>query len=105
MKIASGSAIVFYDPFRKQIPNFFAILRLVSGEDMVEAAVFTDDHDDVLDGRAGIVFPLIGLWSGAGQGSADCELKQRDGRKANAQGMKRSGCNSLAGHSPSYFSF
>ena len=42
-------SIRFDDSFGKQIPHRFTFLRHIGCEDVIEAAVFTDDYDHVLD--------------------------------------------------------
>ena len=54
-EIGPRSAIGVYDPFRKQVPDGLPALGLVSRKDVVKAAVFSDDHDHVFDGRCGVV--------------------------------------------------
>jgi len=42
------------DMFRKEVMDTLPILGYVGGKDVIEAAVFSDDHDDVLDRRGGL---------------------------------------------------
>ncbi len=48
--LRTGSAVFVDDVLGKKIVHRFAVLRFVSCEDMVEAAVFADDNNHVLDG-------------------------------------------------------
>ncbi len=51
--VGTGSSLFRDDSLGKQIGDGLAGLGLVGSVDVIEAAVFTDDHDDVLDGRRG----------------------------------------------------
>ena len=53
-EVGSRSAIGFDDAFREQVPNCLVALGHVGGENVVEAAIFTDDHDDVFNRRGGL---------------------------------------------------
>ena len=61
--VRARRSICIYDPFREQIGNGLPVSRFVGGVNVVEAAVFADDDDHVLDRRCGlsIVAAIIGL--------------------------------------------
>ncbi len=52
-KFRTWCAIFIDDVLGKKIVHLLAVLRFVGGEDVVEAAIFADDDDHVLDGRNG----------------------------------------------------
>ena len=91
-EIGAGSAVGVDDPFRKQVPRRLAVVGNVRSEDVVVAAVFTDDHDHMFDGRGRVsVVALLCLGRGGflcldrtGQRSTDRELEQRKGRQSDA---------------------
>jgi hypothetical protein len=62
---------------------------LIRRKDVIEAAVFTDDHDDVFDGCGGIV--VSGLLSVQRRGAY--ELQKRKGCHPHAQARRGIGCN------------
>src|SRR5690349_9510725 len=54
-KVGARRAIRVDDAFGEKIANSFsAILRHVGGEDVIEAAIFTDDDDDMLNRAGGL---------------------------------------------------
>ena len=81
-------------------------LRNVGGEDVVKAAVFANDDDDVLDRREVVLPSGLPLVDGpcvgcAGQRSANRELKECNGCKSKAHRFRRVGCKILKMHSSS----
>lgn len=48
-EILARGAILIDDALGEQIPDLLIILRLVRTEDVIEAAIFADDVNDVLD--------------------------------------------------------
>lgn len=70
--------------------NVAEVLALwhISGEDVVESAVFADQDDDVLDGGTGaILFMLVGL-QGCCKRAPQVELEHGQGDESNAQTMQ-----------------
>ena len=59
VEIGSWLAVCIDNPFRQQVPDFLPVLRLVSRKDVIEAPVFTDDYDHMLDGRPGIAVAVL----------------------------------------------
>jgi hypothetical protein len=64
------------------------MLRLALGhvgsEDVVEAAVFADDHDDMFDRASRVIVARLGLRGLSGERIADCELEYRDGYQSSS---------------------
>jgi hypothetical protein len=59
---------------------------------VIEAAVFADDYDDVLDWRTGALFVLVLILTSlnrAGQWTPNSKLKESQARDANSQAMER----------------
>ena len=50
-KSLAGRSISLHDALGKQIPDGLALLWHIGGEDVIKAAVFADDDDDVFDRR------------------------------------------------------
>jgi hypothetical protein len=48
------------DPLREEVGDGVVALRNIGGEDVVESAVFSDENDDMLDGRTRLSF-FLGL--------------------------------------------
>jgi hypothetical protein len=48
------------DALREQVRNGLAGARLIRAEHVIERAVFTDDYDDVLDGRSRLQRRILG---------------------------------------------
>ncbi len=76
-EVRAGSAIRLHDAFGEQIPDAFAALGNVGGENVIEAAIFSDDYDYVLDRRTS--FCVSGCLAGkcSGQRSSDGVLQKR----------------------------
>ena len=53
-KVRARRSIGFHNSLRKKIPNRLALLRYIGGENVIEAAVLTNDDDDMFDRRGGI---------------------------------------------------
>jgi hypothetical protein len=77
-------AVLVDDAFQQQVLNRFAVLRLVRGKEMVEGAVLADEHDDMLDGGAGMFPPF-------GPQRADCSNSFRPYKKAAIEPMPNAG--------------
>ncbi len=63
-KISARRAVGVDNSLRQQVMDlFFLVLRNVGGEEMIEAAIFADDDDDVFDRRCGFdcVDRLVGI--------------------------------------------
>ena len=70
----------------------------VGGEKVIEGAIFADQHDDVLDGRAGVrFFLLMGLQRGC-ERAPQAELEHGHGDESNAKTMQSFCCCVLQCH-------
>jgi hypothetical protein len=92
LEVQSGSAIRVDNSLGEQIADGFALLWNVGGEDMIEGAVFSNQHNHLLDGRFGlrlvlILAPLIFVrWSSVSKSAAqrkrqsgeNCQTDPRD---------------------------
>src|ERR1700677_3304620 len=94
-EIGTRSAVGVYDPFGKQILRKLSVFGNVRGKDVVIAAVFTDDHDDMFNGRGRVsVVALLRrgrggflCLDGTDQRPPNSELEQGKRRQAHAQIM------------------
>ena len=55
-EVGAGGSVGVDDALGEQVGDGIAAGGLVGGEDVVEGAVFADDHDDVFDGSGGLGF-------------------------------------------------
>ena len=86
-------AVGVYDFLGEQVPHRLAALGNVGGKHVIEAAVFANDDDDVLNGRGGVavivVLRVILRRRSVGQRSADRKLKKRNRGQGDAQAAQR----------------
>ncbi len=59
LEMRPRGAVRIHNSLRQQIADGFAVPGNVSGEDMIEGAILADEHDDMLDGRLGLVMLLL----------------------------------------------
>ncbi len=68
--------IQFDDALREQVVDVFPLGCLIGCEDMIEAAIFTNDHDDMLDGRDRVAETRVRRARGRREYRPDRKLKQ-----------------------------
>ncbi len=54
VEVRARRAVFLDDLLRKQVRDPLSVLRLVGRENVIERAVFTHNHDHVLDGSGGL---------------------------------------------------
>ena len=79
-EIRPGRAVRTYDTFRQQIQDRVAAFRNVSAVNVIKAAVFADDDDDVLDRCGGLRLICRGIGIGAMGGDGGRHAGQRSGK-------------------------
>src|SRR5271163_2774737 len=100
-EVRSRSAIGLDDSFREKVHRGLSGFWHVGGKDVVVAAIFTDDHDDVFDRRGGLVVVVrLGLRC-RDQGTAERKLKQSERSQSDAQAVHRICSKTLQGHASS----
>ncbi len=82
----------------EQIIDVLAGLGLVGGEDVIEAAIFTDDDDDVLDGSFGIVGLVVIRGSSVGDRAAERKLQGGQHGNTDSRGMREFFPDMFRGH-------
>src|SRR5262249_31348553 len=103
IEVRAGRAVRVDDSFREKIPDGLAVLGLVGSKDVIERAVFTDDHDDMLDGRACAVpiVLVIVVIIGHNDRRTDRKLEQSNGHHTGAQAPSNAGSKMLESHATS----
>ena len=79
----AGRAVGVDHTFRQQVRNVIATWRDVSREKVIEAAVLTNENDDVLDGSASST--LLLRLNRAGKRATQSKLEDGHGHETDAQ--------------------
>src|SRR6266478_6732347 len=79
----AGCAVLIDDLLGEKIVNVLSVLWLVSGKNVVETAIFSNNHYDMLDGGAGELIPL-GL-KGGNERAAQAELEHGQDNEPDAK--------------------